>query len=56
MKGKDWRLVCFDLDGTLVLGTTVSQHLADRLGHGALLADLERLTGWREKNGGLGRD
>jgi len=42
VKRKDWRLVCFDLDGTLVRGTTVSQHLADRLGHGALLADLER--------------
>ena len=34
--------MCFDLDGTLVLGTSVSQHLANRLGHGALLADLER--------------
>ena len=34
--------MCFDLDGTLVLGTSVSQHLANRLGHGPLLADLER--------------
>ena len=42
MQGNGWRLVCFDLDGTLVRGTSVSQHLADRLGHGALLADLER--------------
>src|SRR5258706_16199171 len=42
MKQRGWRLVCFDLDGTLVLGTSVSQHLANRLGHGALLADLER--------------
>jgi phosphoserine phosphatase len=42
MQGKGWRLVCFDLDGTLVRGTSVSQHLADRLGHGALLAELER--------------
>lgn len=42
MKRQGWRLVCFDLDGTLVPGTSVSQHLADRLGHGALLAELER--------------
>jgi len=42
MKGRSWRLVCFDLDGTLVPGTSVSQNLADRLGHGALLAELER--------------
>jgi phosphoserine phosphatase len=42
MKRRAWRLVCFDLDGTLVLGRSVSQHLADRLGHGALLAELER--------------
>ena len=42
MRRRGWRLVCFDLDGTLVLGTSVSQHLADRLGHGALLAELER--------------
>lgn len=33
-----WRLACFDLDGTLVPGTTVSQHLANALGHGALIA------------------
>ncbi len=37
-----WRLACFDLDGTLTRGTTVSQHLADRLGHGVLMAELER--------------
>ena len=42
MTRRRWRLVCFDLDGTLVLGTSVSQHLANRLGHGALLAELER--------------
>lgn len=37
-----WRLVSFDLDGTLVRRTSVSQHLADRLGHGVLMAELER--------------
>jgi phosphoserine phosphatase len=28
-----WRLASFDLDGTLVRGTSVSRHLADRFGH-----------------------
>lgn len=37
-----WRLACFDLDGTLVTGTSVSQHLADRLGQGEQMAALER--------------
>jgi phosphoserine phosphatase len=37
-----WRLACFDLDGTLVRGTTVSQHLADRFGQGEQMAELER--------------
>ena len=37
-----WRLACFDLDGTLTRGTTVSQHLADRLGQGEQMAALER--------------
>jgi phosphoserine phosphatase len=37
-----WRLVCFDLDGTLVRGTTVSQYLADQLGQGEQMAELER--------------
>lgn len=37
-----WRLACFDLDGTLIPGTTASQHLANALGHGALVADMER--------------
>lgn len=38
-----WRLACFDLDGTLVRGTSVSQHLADQLGQGEQMAELERL-------------
>jgi phosphoserine phosphatase len=37
-----WRLACFDLDGTLVRGTTVSQHLADRFGQSEQMAELER--------------
>jgi phosphoserine phosphatase len=40
--GSRWRLACFDLDGTLVRGTTVSRHLAERLGRGARMAELER--------------
>jgi phosphoserine phosphatase len=37
-----WRLACFDLDGTLVTGTTVSQHLADHFGQNEQMAELER--------------
>jgi phosphoserine phosphatase len=37
----DWRLACFDLDGTLVRGTSVSQHLADRFGRTKQMAELE---------------
>jgi len=35
-----WRLACFDLDGTLVLGTSVCLHLAEKLGHLDQLARL----------------
>jgi phosphoserine phosphatase len=35
-------VVVFDLDGTLLRGTTVSLYLAERMGHGAELAALER--------------
>lgn len=35
------RIVCFDLDGTLVHGTSTSRHLSDRLGHGSLIRELE---------------
>lgn len=37
----EWRLACFDLDGTLVVGTSVCLHLADKLGHLNLLRRLE---------------
>ena len=36
------RVVCFDLDGTLTRGITVSAHLAAWLGHDAELRELER--------------
>jgi phosphoserine phosphatase len=35
------KLVCFDLDGTLIRGTTVSLFLAQRLGHDDLIRKLE---------------
>lgn len=38
----DWRLACFDLDGTLAPGTSVSAFLAERMGRSAEVADLER--------------
>jgi phosphoserine phosphatase len=37
-----WELACFDLDGTLLPRTSVSQFFADRLGRGEELAVLER--------------
>lgn len=37
-----WRLACFDLDGTLVQATSISQHLADRSGRSLRMAELER--------------
>ena len=36
-----WRLACFDLDGTLVLGTSTCQHLSRSLGHEDILSSLE---------------
>lgn len=38
---REWRLVCFDLDGTLVRGTSTCQHIADSFGHGDVLRELE---------------
>ena len=37
----DWLLACFDLDGTLIPGTTTCLHLAARLGHLETLTQLE---------------
>ncbi len=42
MKGDGIRLVAFDLDGTLIPGTTVSLSLARHLGYEAELEELER--------------
>jgi phosphoserine phosphatase len=36
-----WRLACFDLDGTLVMGTSLCLHLAEKLGHLDFLRQLE---------------
>ena len=36
-----WRLACFDLDGTLIMGTSVCLHLAEKLGHLEPLEQLE---------------
>ncbi|MBI5580352.1 MAG: HAD-IB family phosphatase [Deltaproteobacteria bacterium] len=40
-RNQPWQLVCFDLDGTLVHGTTTCLHLSRALGHEAVLSDLE---------------
>jgi phosphoserine phosphatase len=37
-----WRLACFDLDGTLVRGTSSCQHLGDCLGHSDVIRELEQ--------------
>ncbi|MEA5075794.1 MAG: HAD-IB family phosphatase [Coriobacteriia bacterium] len=37
-----WKLACFDLDGTLVRPVSTGQHIAERLGHGAAMAEIER--------------
>lgn len=36
-----WHLACFDLDGTLVHGTSTCLHLSRALGHEDVLSDLE---------------
>lgn len=36
-----WRLACFDLDGSLVHGTSTCQHLSRSLGHEHILKSLE---------------
>jgi phosphoserine phosphatase len=41
-------VVVFDLDGTLLRGTTISLYLAERMGRGATVADLERRFGAHE--------
>jgi GNAT superfamily N-acetyltransferase len=41
-----WPVVCFDLDGTLLRGTSVSVLTADWLGRGGALDELERPEGY----------
>lgn len=36
-----WRIACFDLDGTLVYGTSTCQHLRERLGFGDVTRDFD---------------
>ena len=36
-----WKIACFDLDGTLVRGTSTGQHLAEKIGHANEMADIE---------------
>lgn len=40
---RSWALACFDLDGTLVPGTSTGQHIATRLGHSSLMGEVETL-------------
>jgi phosphoserine phosphatase len=42
-RGERYRVVCVDLDGTLIPATSVSMFLGARLGQAELLRDLERL-------------
>src|SRR3954451_12808322 len=37
-----WAVVAVDLDGTLIHGTTASLHLAEWIGHRAVVEELER--------------
>jgi phosphoserine phosphatase len=39
---RNWKLACFDLDGTLVVGTSTCQHMRERLGFGAVTEDLDK--------------
>lgn len=41
-RDRGWRLACFDLDGTLVPGTSISMFLAERMGRGPEVAEMER--------------
>ncbi|WP_341677204.1 haloacid dehalogenase-like hydrolase [Niveibacterium sp. SC-1] len=40
-----WRIASFDLDGTLIVGTSSGRHLAERLGHVDAMALLEARYG-----------
>jgi phosphoserine phosphatase len=36
-----WRVACFDLDGTLVPGTTICRHLGQHFSHGEIIRELD---------------
>jgi phosphoserine phosphatase len=36
----NWKIACFDLDGTLVSGTSTGQHLAEKIGHAQEMATI----------------
>ncbi len=36
-----WKAACFDLDGTLVRGTSTGQHLAEKIGHAKAMEEIE---------------
>ncbi len=38
-----WKVACFDLDGTLVKGTSTGQHLAKKIGHAKEMEAIETL-------------
>ena len=38
-----WKIACFDLDGTLVRNTSTGQHLAEKIGHFGEMAEIEAL-------------
>ncbi|MCP4334862.1 MAG: HAD-IB family phosphatase [Gammaproteobacteria bacterium] len=38
-----WKVACFDLDGTLVRGTSTGQHLAEKIGHAKKMVEIETL-------------
>ena len=38
-----WKIACFDLDGTLVRGTSTGQHLAEKIGHAKEMEEIETL-------------
>jgi phosphoserine phosphatase len=38
-----WKVACFDLDGTLVRGTSTGQHLAEKIGHAEQMEEIETL-------------
>jgi phosphoserine phosphatase len=38
-----WKVACFDLDGTLVRSTSTGQHLAEKIGHADEMASIEAL-------------